>query len=50
MTSQIYAFIGLLVILGSLFLNVLAGTQVALFGVGLILLGIFVEVRKFNNQ
>ena len=50
MISQLYAFIGLLIILASLFANVLAGTQLALFGVGLILLGIFVEVRKGNRQ
>lgn len=49
MISQLYAFGGLLVIIGSLFFNVLAGTQIALFGVGLILLGIFVELRKVKS-
>lgn len=50
MVSQILAVIGLLIIIGSLFFNVLAGTQLALLGIGCILLAIFNEVYKWRRS
>jgi hypothetical protein len=44
--SQIAAFLGLVILLGSIFFNAFQGQQVASIGLGFILLGIYMELRK----
>ncbi len=44
--SQIIALLGLIALVGSIFTNALMGQQIATIGVGFILLGIFLEIRK----
>ena len=44
--SSISVLIGLLIVIGSILANAIMGTQIALIGVGFILIGIFIETRK----
>ena len=50
MARSIFAFLGLLVVLGSLFANAIVGSQIALIGIALILLAIFGELQKMNKK
>lgn len=50
MLASIAAFIGLLILIASIFLNAFSGTQVALLGVGFILIGIFLELRNGGGE
>lgn len=44
--SRIVVTLGLLIIIASMWANFAMGTQVALIGIGLILCGLFVEIRQ----
>ena len=50
MMAQIYAVIGLVIVVGSLFTNTLAGTQIALIGIAFILLSVVAELRRMNRD
>ena len=46
MLAGISVLIGMVILIGSIFSNVLAGTQIALLGIGFILIGIYLELRN----
>lgn len=48
--SQLSAGAGLVIALGSIFVNTFAGTQIALIGVAFILLACFMELRNQSNS
>lgn len=42
--ASVAVVLGLIIVIGSLFANVLQGTQIALIGIGFILIGIFLAI------
>lgn len=50
MVSQIFAFLGLIILATSLTANAIQGSQIALLGVGFILLGIFSRLGAIHKD
>ena len=48
MLASISVFTGLIILIASISVNVLQGTQIALIGVGFMLIGIFLELRNIR--
>ena len=48
--SRLSVIIGFLIIFAGIFGNAFQGTQISLIGIGFILLGLFIEVRKLTAK
>lgn len=48
--SSVAVVLGLVIVIGSLFANVLQGVQIALIGIGFILIGIFLAIPEEKQQ
>jgi len=50
MLASIAVLIGIVILFASIFANALMGTQIALLGIGFVLIGIYLQIRRIASK